>query len=143
MFRPVRLQELMLEVSGLRPPRLCDDVAKQFVRDLAVLPVEWSRLGPAAESTCEFLVVDEGLDAVLGAVGEGDVECCEGDGLAGHPADALEGEDLVCVVTERLVLSWECECWRVCRRRGVRRTKEYFPERLSVLISVGTAMVRC
>ena len=108
MRRPPLLQEIVLKVRSLGASRLGHNVSKQFVRHLALFPIKRTSFRRATKAAGEFLVVDECLDSVLlGLVVEVDVEGGECDGLAGHPADALEGEDLVCIVAERLVLPEE------------------------------------
>ena len=67
----------------------------------------------------------------------------EGDGFAGQPADALEGEDGVSVRGEGFVLVGEKVSWKLLWWRGFlgQSTMIYLPERSRIVISEGAAIV--
>ena len=76
---------------------------------LSELPVELPQLRRAFDAPSRGLLdVDVREAFVVGVLLDVEVDICEADGFALEPADALEGEDGVGVVGERLVL-WGSE----------------------------------
>ena len=74
-----------------------------FVRPLC--PVQNTVLLRTLDTAGEGLVDLDELDSALVLVMlDGEVDSCDRDGLPGEPADALQTENLVAVIAERLVL---------------------------------------
>ena len=110
---PVLLQELVVELGDTGPGAAALDAAKQPVRVRAELVVEAAVLLGALDAAGDDLR-DVDVDDVVGGgvwgLGRGRVlghvegDGGGGEGLAGEPADALEGEDGLNGVGEGLVL---------------------------------------
>lgn len=102
---PALLEVGVADVAlGRHPSRAALDVAEQPVAVLAEDVVEAAVLGRALEPAgCRLVDVHE-CDLFLGLVGgvgkvfvfaDGEVDCCEADGFAREPADALQGQGRV------------------------------------------------
>ena len=114
VLEPVALEEVVVDVVGAEEARAAAHLAVHPVLVLAVHKVEAALLGRARQARGGLDDVDaRHLGAVLGRGREGrvlvlryvEVDGGQGDGLADEPADALEGEDGLGAVGERLVLA--------------------------------------
>lgn len=135
-------EELVIELFDLSPLRLRNDGPEQLVFDLALLPVQNARLSVGADTSSEGLGVDNDLNTILiGAMLDGYIERRHCDSLTRQPANALEGEDLVGIVTQGFVLDMNPVRSGAIVRENRVRTSVKLPARLRVVISAGTAMM--
>ena len=107
LVQPVLLEPLALDLVESGTPTLGEDRSEEMVLVLALGPIKRAVLGSARHPASKGLDDINALDTlVVLVVVDVEVDASHGDGLPGEPANALEAEDLVGVVTERLVLLW-------------------------------------
>jgi hypothetical protein len=141
-LKPFLLQKLIRDfrIIDRNPTRLAGEVAEQVVGVRAGLPVEFTDFGGALDAAGRGLLdINVGVPVVSGVLFAVQGDGREGDGFAGYPADALEGEDGVGVVGEGFVLVGVLGCCFVMERDLP--TITHSPERSFIVISGGAAIL--
>lgn len=138
---PSLLQKGYVELVGLDPTRLGDDLPKGLIVVLAGGPVKRAVLSAGRDATRDRLVNDDALDSVLGRVLDVESNSCDADRLPLEPSNTLQGEDRVGpLIGECLVLQQRQITFSGAIQLSL--TITYLPERLAMLSSAGAAMVR-
>ena len=102
---PARLEPFLLDLVELDALRAHDCLAEQLAYDLARLPVEHAYLCVTAEAAAERLVRDDRLKpVVIFRMYDLEANCTDADRLTEYPRDALQCQDRLGVVAQRLVL---------------------------------------
>ena len=104
VVEPVLLQPLSFDLVERHAPALGEDRAEDMVLVRPLRPVQDTVLVRALDATRKCLLDIDMLHPVLRKVLDGEVDSGHGYGLPGEPTNALETQDFIAVVTERLIL---------------------------------------
>ena len=103
-LRPLCLEPVVLEVFELGALGPSHNRTKEFIVDLALLPVQDTRLRGAAYTSAQDLIDRDLLDSVVGGMVNRNIQSRVLDKLARKPPHALQTQDLIRIVALPLVL---------------------------------------